>query len=227
MALGWTGLTIRPNESVKSYLFECPKENCYYRVVGSTEEVAKHNCPHIGDTKIGWSMTKTLVAQVWDLLDDSMYEIMARDDYPKKESDKARARAFAEVLAIFMVPHFRTADDIAREAMRRYKAQQAGEEYETPGLGTLKYMTPEAAHTRAEGWYQAPDGGYTSDPKQAGTPVGKRRGQSHARKQETESPLDEQAIKAIKFAGESGMFTVADLAKTYSVSAETIMKVLG
>lgn len=125
-------------------MFACPEPSCYYRVSATDEEDARkseanHGCPRPGDTKIGWAITMTLVGEVWSKLDQTMDNIMTGENV---ESEKIRARAFAEVLAIFMVPHFHDANEIAKEAAKRYKARKAGEDYETVGLATRRYEFP-------------------------------------------------------------------------------------
>lgn len=191
-----------------------------------------HKCPYAGgETRWSWDVTKTLVEQIWDKLDAEMVKIKSAPTSSAEQVDvlqaTQRARAFAEVLAIFMVPHFRTADDIAREAAKRYKAKQAGEDYETPGLGSRRYETAaNVPRSAAPGWHPAPDGGYTSDPAQAGYA---RRGGRTATRTATkpEVKLGEKEQTAIKFAHESGMFKVADLAKTYGVSEAVINQIIG
>lgn len=170
---------------------------CVKSVEAGQDVATTHHCPSVGPTKIGGSMTKTLVVQVWDLLDADMTKLMEGEG--DKAILKASCRAYAEVLAIFMVPFFHTADEIAREASRRYKAKKADEEYETPGLGSLKYMPPLGSPERTV-------------PKAAPA--------------QSKSMFDAKTLAAIKFASESGIFKVEEIAKMYHVTVADIEKAL-
>lgn len=117
-----------------------------------------------GVTEIRWAMPSgekkvtnqvtagpTLLQRTWDMLDAELEAIIANqfgdDDVIAKH--KNRARAIAEVLAMFMVPHFTTADEIAQEASRRHQAKLNGDtEYETPGLGSRRYEPPPGSPIR-------------------------------------------------------------------------------
>lgn len=83
----------------------------------------------------------TLVEQVWAKVDEDMLALMQPEAHTDFAALKARLRAFAEVLAIFMTPHFTTADEIAREAKRRYD-NRMDPEYCTPGLNQRRYEPP-------------------------------------------------------------------------------------
>jgi hypothetical protein len=86
----------------------------------------------------------TLVQQLWTKMDEETDKVMREGDGVDTQlfEAKCRARMMAEVLALFMVPHFKTPDECAHEAMRRHRAKKAGEEYETPGVGTQRYVPP-------------------------------------------------------------------------------------
>lgn len=204
MAEGWTGIGYA--EQAGRYLFACSEPHCFRRLTFTSHEEAlaekeNHKCPYWGgETKVAWSVTKTLVQQLWDKLDLSMDVI--RDDTQAdevKHDEKVRARAIAECIAIFMPPFFTTANDVASEALRRHKAKQAGEEYETPGLGARRY---EAAVRNDK-------------PRRVSVP----------QNQPTLGGLDDKSKTAIKFALESGFFTPEQLSKTYKVSVEVIHQI--
>lgn len=235
MAKGWTGIA----PYGERYLFACPEGNCYWRLTVSTLEQAQeqernHNCPHWGGkTKVSWSVTKTLVEQMWEKLDIDMDAIKSFDgktlDHEserERDLNKARARAIAECLAIFMKPFFETADDIVREAMRRHAARVAGDaEYATAGIGARRYESAAMAHASAAGgWYDTPGGGYTSDPSRAG--------EKPRARQSTSRPvaitLDAKTQESIRN-GHKAMptvFTAEVLAKQYGVSVKMIEAVL-
>jgi len=167
---------------------------------------------------------------MWDKLDEAMVEIQngvaalhVLDVSEHSSTSKAlhdakvRARAFAECIAIFMPPHFTTADDVAREAKMRYNAKQAGDEHQTAGLGQRRYEG-------AEEWTKA-QGGWTSDPAQGmrGTGTSKR---STPKTTQIPPSLGEKEQAAIKFAFESGMFTEAVLSTTYKVPVQVIRQIV-
>lgn len=162
----------------------------------------------------------TLVEQVWKKLDEDMAALMQPGGSTDFVALKARLRAFAEVLAIFMTPHFNTADEVAREAKRRYQNRH-NEDYETPGLNSRRYEPPPSAMGPNPDWYNAPDGGHTSDPKQAGTPA--PRGRRAAVKPAIK--LNEKEQASIKLFHENG-FSKEQLAKTYGVGIAVIDAVL-
>jgi hypothetical protein len=134
------------------HLVECNRNDmCMFRLTFKTYEEAKrwddpkqHGCPRRGPTGFGASVTQTLLEQAWGILDQHMGIVQSIDkDHPERVIWMARCRGVAEVLALFMPPHFRTADEIAREAMKRWQAAQNGEPRRTAGLGDLKYTFPD------------------------------------------------------------------------------------
>lgn len=204
------GIIVRdPNEigyeARRPYIFSCPKKGCYWHVAAASEHHAMkerdtHPCPWPGgETKVSWSVAKTLVEQMWEMLDVE-FSVLAAEDF-KNEVRKARARAIAECIALFMKPHFVTADDVIREAKKRH---ENGEEYETPGLGSRRYETEPPYTTGA---------------------VKPRRSAPKPPAPKPAKQLDEQTAKAIRFALESKMFTPEELAKTYSISVEDVLGV--
>jgi hypothetical protein len=129
---------------------ECPNDNCFFTIVTQLyseaerwNRPAEHGCPRRGETLFGASMTESLLEKAWAILDQHMGIVQSLDkDHPERRMWMERCRGVAEVLALFMPPHFRTADEIAREAMKRWQAAQNGEPRRTPGLGDLKYTFP-------------------------------------------------------------------------------------
>ncbi len=236
------------------YLVHCEQPNCYMHMTVNTEEeqahyLANHKCPYWGgESKVSWSVTKTLVEQMWDKLDAEMDALkghwtkedkwtMVRPVDP--EYHKNRARAFAECLAIFMVPFFETADDIAREAVKRWEARRDSDsQYETAGLGNRRYETAAVAsaaayESAASGWYGTADDGYSSDPRRAGSPsVNRGRGAATraatvaARGAATITEKDAQSMK-MAYEGMPQIFTPAVLAKQYKYPEAAVITLLG
>lgn len=128
---------------MKEY-YRCSEPNCFYGVLVKSERDKKHRCPFVGPTKIGESITMTLLEQLWISLDRVVDEIKDRSlAGDALVSAKGRARGLAEALAIFSPPFFRTADEISRESLNRYNARKSNnEDYCTPGLGKLRYAFP-------------------------------------------------------------------------------------
>ena len=69
------GRGVVPAQTEGRYLFECDKPNCFRHLTFKTLEAARleegtHACPWWGgETRVSWSVTKTLVQQLWDKLD--------------------------------------------------------------------------------------------------------------------------------------------------------------
>ncbi len=194
MAVGWQGI----HEHEGKQVFACPEPNCYYRILmRGPDDSTDHRCPFIGDKKVGWSVTKTLVEQVWEMLDQSI-DIIKKDppDQLNGEYSKHQARAYCNVLAIFMKPIFQSSDEIAREGLKRWQMRQSGEDYETPGLGHLRYAGLEDSKPRAK----------------SGPPA-------------TPS-LSEAERTAIVNGFNSGMFTEQELAAAFKVTVDQIKQVV-
>jgi hypothetical protein len=97
----------------------------------------------------------TLVEQMWARLDSIMDEIQLLPDTTEMDPEayneaqlfeanlKGKARGVAEMIAIFMQPHFADANEVAREAKRRADARARQDaEYETKGLGQRRFEGP-------------------------------------------------------------------------------------
>jgi hypothetical protein len=86
----------------------------------------------------------TLLQQYWDELDRVVALLMQNKPEPSYSDEwtKGYARGLAFTLSLLMVPHFRTQDEIIREAIKRKQMLDAGEEYDTPGLGSRRFEPP-------------------------------------------------------------------------------------
>jgi hypothetical protein len=143
-------------------------------------------------------MSKTLLENAWLKLDVAVAELH-EGTYSTEEVTRMKGvcRGMAEIIALFMKPHFSEGDEVVREAQKRYKAKKAGEDYETPGLGSQRFVPPPG----------------TKNPTQP------------AKEKKPSHKLGDKEIAAIKAGLESGMFQPEDLAKMYGVSAAIIEEV--
>ena len=188
-----------------------------------------HTCPWGSGTKVAWSVTKTLVEQVWDKADHAVDEL-SRPNNPSAEYYKAQARAYAECLAIFMTPFLDSPDAVVRELMRRKEARDAGEEYETKGLGHRRYESAALHHaSAAEGWYSTPGDGYTTDASRAGAPVRRRTGGTGARRAAPAVTIKPNDLESMKTAHEGmpEIFTAEVLANQYNYPVAAVKAALG
>lgn len=153
-----------------------------------------------------------LLQQTWHLLDSKVAIILAEPNGPgdnaleaqERETARQQARGIAEVLAILMRPFFDKPDNIVREAVKRYKAKQAGQEHETPGLAESIWDP----HTRWDG-----------------TPFSVENEKKARRSKTTATTLKPKDIEGIKSALQSGMFDEKQLAEIYKVSVATVKSV--
>lgn len=190
------------------FLYECGKDNCFYRVVTQTykeaQEQHKHPCPYGATINFGAGMTQSILEKAWASLDEVVADLKSKREDIDRDFLRGKARGIAEVLALFMPPHFRTPEDIAREALVRYKAATADppEEHETPGLGSLRYTFPD-------------------DPKYktalAQTAETKRRAEKGRERVDEKTRGNILAVK--------GMFTLTQTAELYSLSEATIQRI--
>lgn len=188
--------------------FRCPAPMCFYQISTTSEKDAESarsrheatGCPWFGggSTTLDWgAMSGSFLDPIWAQLDARMSDIM---DNLTPETDahqraKYEARGLAISLAILMPPFFHTPDEIAREAKVRYDKRKAGEDYETHGIGRLRYKPPSST---------------IRDVHTSSTPAP----QKHL--------LDEATRKGVIAALESGLFKPEQLANTYSVSVAYI-----
>lgn len=91
------------------------------------------------------SKAKTLTAQLWDLLDDATERFMGipKDERTTPEALKAagEARGLSNALAVMVQPYLEDGTAVAKVAIKRMKARQAGEEMPP----THGYMSAEEA----------------------------------------------------------------------------------
>lgn len=162
-ALGWPGkFKVDYSGSEKAqypWKFQCQAPLCFYTIVAPTEEkidqrAETHPCPWYGGgtTTLSWgTMSDNYLAPIWEMLDAEVDIVKADSAHTNSDTKFARQRAlaYAEALAILMPPFFSTVDEIRNEAMVRWEHRQAETEYETPGLGRLKWKQPMPEQTLA------------------------------------------------------------------------------
>lgn len=155
----------------------------------------------------------TLVEQMWHRLDSIMDELALLPDTTEMDPEeyneaqlfeanlKGKARGCAEMIAIFMNPHFTDANEVAREAKRRADARKRlDESYETAGLGQRRYEHPPAV--TAEDALK-----YKREPIKRGK----------------KSPVSEEDAEKIRKA--YGTFPVDMLAKVYKISEKQVEEI--
>lgn len=189
--------------------FECTRPDCHFSVCAISEEHAHliestHPCPYAGGTTTyGWSIVATLLEEVWKKVDDDMLSLMQPEANTDYAALKARLRAFAEVLAIFMKPHFTTADEIAREARRRYDHRN-DPEYCTAGLAQRRLEPP-------------PDSASKYEPPSLQN--------AYSAVEKAKSKLTEKQITSIKAFADNG-FPLDAIAKAQGVTVEVVKTVV-
>lgn len=165
----WPGLTYsdvhfvfpnHPHVTQYPWQFHCPAPLCFYVIHAATQEIAEkriqeHPCPWFGGgtTTLSWGiMSQDYLGPIWEMMDKEVDIIFGTnrpsdwdDDRCRREMQGARyrARGIAETLAILMPPFFDTGDQIVNEAKVRWQNRVDGTDYETPGIGRLRFKRPE------------------------------------------------------------------------------------
>lgn len=232
MAENWKGVRESSTDPRYPWLHECAAELCYRRLTFASREEAErdqrdHACPQVGAKWIGEQPTMSILSEAWGALDLKYAEYKSQvKSLP--ESEKARLqgemRGMAEVIAMFMSPFFSTADAVGLEVVRRWKAKASGEQYETPGLGSLKYAFPGVVRGAAQkGVAAMPD--VARDVRRPG-PGGQSRGAVSRTGASGAANLTEKQLQQIKFGVANGL-PVATIAKTYGISEAAVTQICG
>lgn len=153
----WPGVYKLPPshpEKVNRWRLACPAPLCFLQGAYPDEGMAQkmqetHTCPWYGGgkTTLSWGiMSDMFLAPIWADLDGLM-DVIKSEDYSDEERQrcKSAARGMAQALAHLMPPFFHTWEEVATEAQVRWQKRQAGEDYETPGIGRLRFKTPPGA----------------------------------------------------------------------------------
>lgn len=220
--------------------FHCPQPLCFFCVVAATEKKldkriehhVENTCPWFGGgtTTFSWGvMSDKYLQPIWAKLDAEVNIIKRTVEFDPSVTDddirqlmqdaRLRARGLAEALALLMPPFFSTGDEIVREAIVRWEKRQAGEKYETPGLGMYKFQRPPGLKGDPDfpSWVTKPEYD-TRDPKP----------KAKARPVEADQPTpvattsnnltDEEKDKIKKSVG----FPISMLARAYNVTPAVI-----
>lgn len=171
----------------------------------------------------------TLTAQLWELLDDATDRFMGipKDQRQTPEALKAagEARGLSNAIHVMCQPHYEDGTAVAKLAIKRMKARQAGTEMPaTPGDMT-DAESQEAIKVKHEETKAKAAPAKKAAPKKAAPQKQEDEGLPAASKVDVEyASLSEQQIKQISN-GLRCNFEASKLAELYKVSVETIERV--
>jgi hypothetical protein len=165
--------------------------------------------PYPRSDRMSETQNEPLLYALWRLLDEKVADVMvvAMDD-ERDPVTKGVARGVAEAIHLLMSKYYPTADDVAKEAVKRYKARQAEVEHETPGLGEYLFNP----HFNQDGSERTKTSTKVA-PKKAAFP------------KKPNGTIPEKAIEGIKAALEAGVFTEEQICNIYSVTPEQLKEV--
>lgn len=128
---------------------------CFFTVSAKTEweadnRLKTHTCPWYGGgkTTLSWGvMSDHFLLPMWRELDELLDKLKADEAElgGMHVALRGEVRGLCRALSILMPPFFTTVKDVAMEANKRWEKRQAGEDYETPGIGRLKFQRPPGA----------------------------------------------------------------------------------
>jgi hypothetical protein len=135
--------------------FKCPGPFCFFVILAPDEEtldkrIEDHKCPWFGGgtTTFSWGiMSDDYIGPIWQMLDAKMaivYDATVTDE--ARLAARENCRGLAGALSILMVPFFTTPGEIITEGKVRLEKKLAGEDYDTPGMGRLKWQRPPMDH---------------------------------------------------------------------------------
>lgn len=164
----WPGvykIPLAQKDQTNPWRFCCPAPMCFHTGAYADEAAAKkvqetHTCPWFGGgtTTISWGiMSDQFLAPMWEELDRLVNLIkdpyQADSEAPGNDREmmfdlQGQARGIAFALSRLMPPFFHTVEEISQEALVRWEKRLAGEDYETPGIGRLRFKVPPGAETK-------------------------------------------------------------------------------
>lgn len=159
---------------------------------------------------------RDVLVKFWEDLDktiDKVRDPMALDHL--RESEKVRARTYAEVLAFLMHRFYEDSTAILKESMARWTARQDGvTDHQTPGLAEALW-DPSTRY----------DGTPYSSSSEAKVRAGGRATATKARL--TGNRIPDSAVDSCRQGIELKMFTVAQFAVTYKMTEDEVKQQLG
>ena len=232
-------MTIQANESMTKlthpFVFKCDVIDCYYRTAHNTEEEAANDkirhdqsgqCPSTGGKTYlmeevdergqrytALHMGKSLAEKLWDDLDEAFAKLKTAQNEGDQfgvELAKGQCQAFSISLQHMLAHYYPHTDDVTREAIKRYKIQHEGAEFEpTPGY----QFNPPPPGTDA--FKKAQKKMMPEDKKPRGNADQLTKGHVS---------LSDEVDQKIRNALKTGLFEDKDLAETFSVTEEYIRK---
>ncbi|ADD80850.1 gp064 [Rhodococcus phage ReqiDocB7] len=139
-------LVIKAELERNPWVFKCGTHGCHWNTAHPTREKAaevrdkhlKSSCPLTGESREKVSMT--IISRLWSHMDAAVKDVVegkpgddaTADDHKVWNEKRGAARAFAVALFEMVKPEVESSDEIAKFAMKRYKAIVAGEEVPMP-----------------------------------------------------------------------------------------------
>lgn len=213
--------------SDKRFVAVCEEPNCLYKRSFINEPAAileseAHSCPwtstNPGGTKYSWSITVTLVEQLWAFL-DAEYNDLVDQENPLTGDDleftKGLLRGLTKATLLFMTPHFKTEDEIVLEVVKRHDKRVAGERYDTPGLGSRIYEVSGDVGSK-----------YKVRAVPTATPLGPNEFLLNPGVEQAGITIDKEKQEKIVKAWKSGQFKIDDMVEFFGLSADLINAII-
>lgn len=230
--VGMTGSRVKVDGIVRTlFTVRCGDKACWFVGNAAREQDAQmlldnHECPTPparNELPTGYS----ILDKMWDELDDATAALLEQREWrtgtQTLEGSKLQGycRGIAFTLSMMTHPHFRTSDEVTREAVRRYKQHQGQVPHtDTPGYhghNPMPSSTPRQANTDPSVISTKPAERQT--PKRA--PLKKATPNPMLKKIDMSS-IDAATSDKIRMVDKTGMMKRDELAKIYGVTIETV-----
>lgn len=232
-AVGITETRARVGDvTITQFTIRCGAADCWYvghamREQDVVEMLGQHTCPTAparNELPTGYSTLEKL----WDELDEATSCLLEQREWKtgtrtfRDTSLQAYCRGLAFALSMMTHPHFKTADDISREAVSRYKMRTGKIPFrQTP---TYRYNPMPAGTVRVVG-----DPGIkinrAAPPLSAAKPV-KKAAKKVASKVDM-SKIDTATAEKIKQVDSASLMSRQELAGVYGITVETVNAICG
>lgn len=207
----------------------CGAKDCWFVGHAAREQDAQslldnHECPTAPARNELPSGNSTL-DKMWDELDEATAALLEEREYVTGTQHlsgvklQGYCRGLAFTLSMMTHPHFRTSDDITREAVRRYKQHKGTVEYApTPGYHSHNPMPASTQRIAGD------PSRISNRPAVKPTPNPmKKAAPSKATLAKIDmSSIDVETASKIRLADKTGMMKRPELAKIYGVSEATV-----